>query len=235
MSEFDPAFVRDAINLCIALGLGAVIGAERQWRQRMAGLRTNTLVSLGAATFVVFASQFSGDSPTRVAAQVVTGIGFLGAGVISKEGANISGINTAATLWCSGAVGLLAGAGYWMHGVLVVVLITIINAVLRPLVKLINRQPIESAEVDTAYVVTVVCRGQDEASVRALLAQGFSNTDIHLRELESADIEGTDRVQVIATLTSEKLREIAIEYIVGRLSLESGVTAARWKKVTTPA
>src|SRR5580704_4199752 len=109
---FDPAFRNDALNLIIAVLLGGAIGFERQWRQRLAGLRTNTLVSLGAAIFVVFESQFTDTSPTQVAAQVVTGIGFLGAGVIWKEGVNVRGLNTAATLWCSAAVGLLAGSGY---------------------------------------------------------------------------------------------------------------------------
>src|SRR4051812_30244275 len=76
-----------AINLAVALGLSAVVGFERQWRNRLAGLRTNTLVSLGAATFVIFAAVVPGDaSPTRIAAQVVSGIGFLGAGLIFREG-----------------------------------------------------------------------------------------------------------------------------------------------------
>src|SRR5262249_19291588 len=97
VSAFDPAFQNDALNLVMAVVLGGVIGFERQWRQRLAGLRTNTLVWLGAAIFVVFAGQFSDASPTRVAAQVVTGIGFLGAGVIWKEGLNVRGLNTAAT------------------------------------------------------------------------------------------------------------------------------------------
>jgi putative Mg2+ transporter-C (MgtC) family protein len=232
-SVFDPAIERDALNLLAALLLGGVIGLERQWRQRLAGLRTNTLVSLGAAIFVVFAGQFTDTSPTRVAAQVVTGIGFLGAGVIWKEGGNIGGLNTAATLWCSAAVGLLAGTGHWAQALVAVSLVTVVNLVLRPLVRLINRQPIESAEVETSYIVNVVCRGADEARIRALLVQGFGVSDLHLRELESADIEGSDRVDVTATLTSEKRREIALEYIVGRLSLEAGVTAARWRTVNT--
>ncbi len=232
--SFDPAIERDALNLLAALLLGGVIGLERQWRQRLAGLRTNTLVSLGAAIFVVFAGQFTDTSPTRVAAQVVTGIGFLGAGVIWKEGGNIGGLNTAATLWCSAAVGLLAGTGHWAQALVAVGLVTLVNLVLRPLVRLINRQPIESAEVETSYVVNVICRATEEARIRALLVQGFGAGDLHLRELESADIEGSDRVAVAATLTSEKPREIALEYIVGRLSLEAGVTAARWRTVNTP-
>ena len=230
---FDPAFEKDALDLIMALLLGGVIGFERQWRQRLAGLRTNTLVSLGAAIFVVFEGQFTDTSPTRVAAQVVTGIGFLGAGVIWKEGVNVRGLNTAATLWCSAAVGLLAGAGYWRHAVLAAVLVVGVNLVLRPLVSLINRQPIESADVETSYVVNVTCRGTDEAQIRALLVQGFGVSDLHLRELESTDIEGTDRVAVTATITSDKRREIALEYIVGRLSLEPSVTSARWRTVNT--
>lgn len=215
-----------------ALGFGAIIGFERQWRQRLAGLRTNTLVSLGAAVFFIFASQFRDADPTRVAAQVVTGIGFLGAGVISKEGANVRGLNTAATLWCSGAVGLLAGAGYWRHALLAVVLITSINLFMPRLIKLMDKMSIDTAEVETYYLVTVVCRADEEEKYRAVLLQNFSASALQLRQLDSANIEGSDRVEIVAQATSEKSRELALEAIVGRLSLESGVTAARWKKVS---
>jgi putative Mg2+ transporter-C (MgtC) family protein len=229
----DPAFQKDALNLVMAVVLGAVIGFERQWRQRLAGLRTNTLVSLGAAIFVVFEAQFEGESPTRVAAQVVTGIGFLGAGVIWKEGLNVRGLNTAATLWCASAVGLLAGSGYWRHATLAAGLVVGVNLLLRPLVSLVNRQPLESAEIETSYVVNVTCRGADAAKIRSLLVEGFGVSDLHVRELESTDIDGSDRVEVTATLTSQKRREIALEYIVGHLSLDPSVTAARWRVVNT--
>lgn len=230
-AAFDPAFQKDALNLFMAVLLGGAIGFERQWRQRLAGLRTNTLVALGAAIFVVFAKQFDDSSPARVAAQVVTGIGFLGAGVIWKEGLNVRGLNTAATLWCSGAVGLLAGTGYWRHAALAAGLVVGVNLVFRPLVRLVNRQPLESAEIETSYLVTVTCRTADEAQIRNLMVQGFGVSDLHLRELESTDIEDTGRVEVTATLSSQKRREIALEYIVGRLSLDPGVTAARWRAV----
>src|SRR5246127_3320586 len=115
----DPREI--AIRLGTALLIGAVIGFERQWRQRMAGLRTNALVSIGAAGFVVFSTTVSGDnSPTRVAAQIVSGIGFLGAGVILREGINIRGLNTAATLLCSAMVGTFAGAGQLVASVIAV-------------------------------------------------------------------------------------------------------------------
>src|ERR1700731_5024315 len=132
-----------AINLAVALGLSAAIGFERQWRNRLAGLRTNTLVALGAASFVVFAALVPGEgSPTRVAAQVVSGIGFLGAGLIFREGMSVRGLNTAATLWCSAAVGVLAGAGYPAYATLATGFVLVVNLLLRPIVMFINRQPL---------------------------------------------------------------------------------------------
>src|ERR1700688_2146448 len=104
-------------RLGVALALGSVIGFERQWRQKIAGLRTNALVALGACGFVVFSFMTGEGDPTRVASQVVTGIGFLGAGVILREGVNVHGLNTAATLWCSAMVGTFTGGGYWAPGI----------------------------------------------------------------------------------------------------------------------
>ena len=99
-------------NIC-ALLLGCLIGLERQWHRRNAGLRTNALVSLGAALFVSLSGLLFGTGDqSRIAAQVVSGIGFIGAGLLIKEGMNVSGLNTAATLWCAGAVGTLAGSGF---------------------------------------------------------------------------------------------------------------------------
>jgi putative Mg2+ transporter-C (MgtC) family protein len=218
-----------ALNLFVALCLGAAIGVERQWRQRLAGLRTNTLVALGAASFVVFASLFPGEaSPTRVAAQVVSGIGFLGAGIIFREGLNVRGLNTAATLWCSAAVGLLAGSGAHLRAALAAALIVAVNLLLRPLVRLINRQPHSSTELEARYEISVVCRGDCEAHTRALLLQGLSASGLHLHGLDSSNIESTDHVRVTARATAEGRNDALLEQAVGRLSLEPTVNAARW-------
>lgn len=219
-----------ALNLTAALLLGGVIGFERQWRQRLAGLRTNTLVTLGAASFVVFSAVFPDEvSPTRVAAQVVSGIGFLGAGIIFREGLNVRGLNTAATLWCSAAVGVLAGAGALAYAALVTALVVFVNLLLRPLVHRINRQPAASSEVEMDYAVTIVCRGAQEAHVRALLLQGLAASGVHLHELNSSNIEDSDRVEIMAVVHADTRTDKVIEPIVGRLSLEPSVTAARWR------
>ncbi len=116
-------------RLAVAAGLGGVIGFERELREREAGLRTHILVCVGSALFtIVSAYGFEGflnsgeqvvrADPTRIAAQIVTGIGFLGAGAIIRQGISVRGLTTAATLWVSAAIGIAAGAGYYSGAVL---------------------------------------------------------------------------------------------------------------------
>src|SRR3984893_10125724 len=220
-----------AVNLLLALLLGAIIGFERQWRQRLAGLRTNTLVALGSATFVVFESLFPNEgSPTRVAAQVVSGIGFLGAGVIMREGLNVRGLNTAATLWCSAAVGVLSGLGQVIEAAIGATAILGANIVLRGLTQRINRQDVKTAtELEHRYRVTVVCREDDEVRVRTLLLHAVAGMSLVLQSLTSNDLEGTPgRVEVSAELTATLQNQPQLEQLVSRMSLESGVTSVRW-------
>jgi putative Mg2+ transporter-C (MgtC) family protein len=130
-------------RIMFAVIFGAVIGIERQWRFKATGTRTNALVSAGAALFVVLGTDgFAGGvtDPTRVAAQVVSGIGFLGAGVILRDGLSVRGLATAATLWCSAAVGSLAGAGLiWMAAIGAVAVVAC-NTVLPPISQFIMRR-----------------------------------------------------------------------------------------------
>lgn len=216
-------------GLGAAFLLGGIIGFERQWRQRLAGTRTNTLVALGAASFVIFAGLFPGEaSPTRVAAQVVSGIGFLGAGIIFKEGFNVSGLNTAATLWCSASVGVLCGAGFYPQAFIATVFVVSVNVVLRPLVRMIGRPPLSMSDADAAYEISIVCHGEAEAHVRALLLRDLGST-LHIRDLESSNIEDSNRVEVSASIRADSRQDRMLEQIVGRLSLEPLVTAARWR------
>ncbi len=119
---------------CAALA-GFIIGFEREWRQKSAGIRTNILVSMGAALYVTLSIFISEDKydVTRIIGQVVTGIGFLGGGIIFKEGFNIHGLTTAATVWCSSAVGCLTAAGFYYHALFATFFIVVVNSVLRPL------------------------------------------------------------------------------------------------------
>lgn len=124
------------LRILLSIGLGALIGLERQLRARSAGIRTNALVSLGSCLFTtvgVYTLAAGTGDPTRVAAQVASGIGFLGAGVILKQGVSVSGLNTAATLWASAAVGTLCGSGMEAAAAIGATAIMLANMMLRPI------------------------------------------------------------------------------------------------------
>jgi putative Mg2+ transporter-C (MgtC) family protein len=227
---FDPALAADmAIRLAIALLLGSAIGFERQWHQKMAGLRTNALVALGAAGFVAFSAMVGQGDPTRIAAQVVTGIGFLGAGVILREGINVHGLNTAATLWCSAMVGTFVGGGYLTPGLCAAAFVIATNLLLRPLVRRMNTLTLTSDTAETHYSVEIVCKAAEEAHMRSLLLHALSQAGLGLRRLDSEDIENTSKVTVTAQAVAPRRTDSALEQIVGRLSLEPHVSAATWQ------
>jgi putative Mg2+ transporter-C (MgtC) family protein len=222
----------------VALVLGALIGLERQWRQRTAGLRTNALVALGAALFEEFAVLLSGQpgvDPTRIAAYVVSGIGFLGAGVILRDGIHVRGINTAATIWCSAAVGVLAGAGYLPAAAIGTVLVLTAHLALRPVAQRVDRIPASpDTEVETAYTFRAVTRAADEAHIRTLLVRELTGDDFVLHSVKSHDLDGpAGLVEVTAELQSQGRDDLALEAAVSRLSLEPAVSSVTWA-VTDP-
>jgi putative Mg2+ transporter-C (MgtC) family protein len=135
------------IRILVAFLLGIAIGIERQWRQRMAGLRTNALVAVGAALFASISILMGPNvNQTQIAAYVVSGIGFLAGAVIFKEGFTISGLNTAATMWATAAVGTLCGSGFLPEATIGAVFVLACNVLLRPIVQRINRAPVEAPE-----------------------------------------------------------------------------------------
>src|SRR6202048_3328560 len=160
-------FLDTLISLFTAFFLGTLIGAERQYRQRTAGLRTNVLVAVGAAAFVDLAMHLAAaDGAVRVIAYVVSGIGFLGAGVIMKEGMNVRGLNTAATLWSSAAVGAFSGADLLAEAILLTVFVIAGNTLLRPLVNAINRSPLDERASEATYFVKLLIDTGASAGLR---------------------------------------------------------------------
>lgn len=130
-------------RLALALVLGAVLGIERQLHHKPAGTKTHALVAVGAALFVLLAEDMPGDASAtgRVAAQIITGIGFLGAGtILRRDNTTITGLTTAATIWCAGAIGTLAGLGAWYQAAIGTAFILVSNTVLEPLDVFINRR-----------------------------------------------------------------------------------------------
>jgi putative Mg2+ transporter-C (MgtC) family protein len=132
----DLSWAEILLRVVLAAGLGGAIGFERELREREAGLRTHMLVSVGAALFTLVSAYAWTDwrfstaeglvfDPTRIAAQVVTGIGFLGAGAIIRQGLSVRGLTTAATLWVVAAIGMATGAGYYAAAVITTVLVLV--------------------------------------------------------------------------------------------------------------
>lgn len=216
-----------AFNMGVALTCGAVIGSERQVRQRLAGLRTNALVALAAAGFVVFSQLVPNEvSPTRVAAQVVSGIGFLGAGIIFRDGFNIHGLNTAATLWCAASVGLIAGIGQWQFAVLMTALVVFVNLGLRPLVKFLKRHTMAGASLSRHYRIKVTPRPGAEESGRARLLTVLAAHGLHLSEMEA-----TSMGLVATVIIDERIAGQSLEMGLRDLASSPDFTHTSWEAV----
>jgi putative Mg2+ transporter-C (MgtC) family protein len=216
-----------ALRLAVGVGCGALIGIERQWRARMAGLRTNALVAAGATLFVLYAAATEDSSPTRVASYVVSGIGFLGGGVILREGFNVRGLNTAATLWCSAAVGVLAASGHLVFTVIGTGVVIAIHVVGRPLGRLIDHDDtVGEDEGLQPYVLQVVCRPKAEKYARAQIVQQATG-GIVLSGIHAGPVTD-DEITLTAHLLMDGHSPTRLENLVAQLSLQSGIRAVHW-------
>lgn len=219
------------LRVLAGAGLGTMIGLERQYRARMAGLRTNALVAVGSALFVVLSADgFAGGDPTRVAAQIVSGIGFLGAGVILRDGLSVRGLNTAATLWCSAAVGALAGAGVYAAAAFGTVVVIVVNTLLRSVGHVVDRVPEAGTDESPGrYEFVATTNDEMESHIRAMLVQALTRSHFHLQAVSSRNA-GDGAVEVRAMLISYEGRDDrAMESAVSRLSLEPSVTSVSWR------
>lgn len=214
-------------NLLAAMLLGALIGAERQWRQRMAGLRTNALVATGAAIFILSSMSTSPDSPGRIAAQIVSGIGFLGAGVIMREGMNIRGLNTAATLWCSAGIGVLCGLDQFWNAAAATLIILCANILLREAAQRINQIP-SATEEERRYVLKVTRNDENENSVRKLLLNMAKELTLSLQGLGSVPAEEKGHKEIRAELISGTDHRKTLELIMSRIGGHENITSVRW-------
>ncbi|MGO4174393.1 MgtC/SapB family protein [Bosea sp. TAF32] len=229
--ELAP-FLDTVVSLTAAFVLGMLIGAERQYRQRTAGLRTTVLVALGAAAFVDLGMRIEGASGAiRVIAYVVSGIGFLGAGVIMKEGTNVRGLNTAATLWGSAAAGACAGADMIAEAALVAVFVIFGNTLLRPLVNAINRIPLNERALEATYEVVVTARTQALAEVRETLVEYLEAAQYPVSDITTVE-RGEDSVEIVAKLISTAVDRKELDQVVDRLARLPTVSHATWESST---
>jgi len=229
LHNLNPTSLADTLlSLITAFVLGGIIGIERQMRQRTAGLRTNTLVAVGAAVFVDAANRLAGhEGAVHVMAYVISGIGFLGAGAIMKEGANVTGLNTAATLWGSAAVGACAGADLIGEAIFAALFVLASNTLLRPVVNKINRRPLDEAASEATYRFFVICQRDVQGDVRERLVGWLEAANYPVRDVDQHAFGQTD-AEIEATLFATSVEADVLDQVAQRLEGFPGVLQAFW-------
>lgn len=224
-------FVDYLVRIGSAFLMGTLIGVERQYRQRNAGLRTNILVSVGAAAFTILSysmTSATGD-PSRVAAQIVSGIGFIGGGLILKDGFTVRGLNTAATIWCSAACGTLSGVGLYKESAVLVVCVLVTHCFFRPLCTFIEKK----ASGVFHYSVHAECRKDVSANIQKLIMDTLVfYEDVKLNSLFYKG-DG-DRIVVCCDIETLGEHKALLELLVSRLRARPEVLSAGWKKQVSP-
>jgi len=214
------------IRICASVLFGFLIGFERQLTGHPAGIRTNALVSLGSSIFVIFSLIMETNDQTRVAGQIVTGVGFLCSGIIFKDGVSVRGLNTAATIWCTAAIGVLTSSGYILYASLATALLITVNVIFRPISNKIN--PIFD-ETGKCYQIMAVCDEDKRMLIRSIIMNHISSLRLILIDLESRDIEG-GKSKVIAKMNiyGNHRDEIA-EMLINKIRGEEHVTSVGWE------
>lgn len=228
-----PSLLDTFVSLAAAFILGSMIGLERQYRQRTAGLRTNVLVAVGAAVFVDMANRLTGhEGAVHAAAYVVSGIGFLGAGVIMKGDGNIRGLNTAATLWGAAAVGACAGADLLAEAILAALFVLAGNTLLRPVVNAINRRPIDDRASEVTYSVCIICNRQHHKEAREQLEALLEAASYPIGDFDVHPFM-RDEVQIFAKLLPTSIDSAELDRITDRLIASGLISQAFWSPSTT--
>ncbi len=214
------------IRITVCFILAFLIGFERQCRRRSIGFRTYALVSIGAFLFVTFSFHNEPADITRIAAQVVPGIGFLGAGVILKDGNNIKGLNTAATLWCCAAVGVLCASGLLLEATIGTVFILLSNIVLRFVARRMNDSLKHKEE--ELYTITVKCYKVNRDKIRSVISK-INDSELKLINVESHTYE-ENKVIISAKIMILSHQNHLIEELINKINLEEGVLSLGWDK-----
>jgi len=214
------------INSFFGIFAGMIIGIERQWQKKLAGMKTTTLVCFGACLFVTLSALIVDDgSPTRIAAQVVSGIGFLAGGVIIRDGYSVSGINTAATLWCSAAVGVIIGAGFQLEGIICSIILMLINVFLSSASRKVDNINIARHTDTTHYYVSVTCLETQEIDVRTIILHDLNQLQLNFNQIICGNPEEGKVTILIDLERSERDygTDLRVKHLIERLLLEKTI------------
>ncbi len=185
-----------AQRLFIAFICGLFIGSERQLRHKMAAIVTNVLVCIGSFLFLSFSMYNAPNEQARLAAQVISGMGFLGGGVIMRDGFTIRGLNTAATLWCSAAIGVLISQGYISYAFIGTAFILGANIFLKPLATRVEHSRYGNRDMEFNYKIKFQCNDSHEEEVIRSFRSFIENKNITIRGIESRRSDETNYMSI---------------------------------------
>lgn len=216
------------LRIALSLTLGFLIGLERQLTGHPAGIRINVLICMGTSFFTFFPMLYGSDQVFRVGSSIISGVGFLCSGVIFKDRGTVRGMNTAATLWCTAAIGILASTGMYAMAITAATILIGSNLILRPFARKFH--PITySDESEKQYRISVTCQEKAEHDIRLLLINSNSCKTLFLNNLESGDVVG-DKVEIVAEYCSVgKSKNNILEGIVGQALVIPEVISAGWE------
>ncbi|MDU1912032.1 MgtC/SapB family protein [Fusobacterium sp.] len=215
------------LRLLLSSFLGFLIGLERQITGHTIGVKTNVLVCLGTTMFILYPLSINSNDTVRMGAQIVTGVGFLGSGIIFKNEIGIRGINTAATIWCTAAIGILSGSGNHNYAIIATIILTLSNILLQFLsrkIKVFNFFD----DSENYYQISFTCLEKDEFNFRAGILKKIKSKDFLLIDLKGDQIN-EEKIQIKATLFSKGKKDNLLESFVRELGLEEGVSDIGWK------
>ena len=221
-------YITFTMRIIYALILGILIGLERQLTGHIAGIRINALICMGTCFFTMFPMLYGSEEVFRVGSSIVSGVGFLCSGVIFKENGSVRGMNTAATLWCTSAIGILASTDRYVIAAIASLILISTNLILGPLSRKIH-PVITSDETEKIYKISITCEEDAEPKIRKMAINGASCKNLYLNNLESGDVVG-NKVEVIAEYYSVgKTKLHLLEDFVGKILKEPEVISAGWE------
>ena len=225
MSELEPL-----ARLMLSVLLGTIVGVERQWHHKTAGLKTNTLVAVGATAFALVSEYGFGtnSNPAQVAAGVVTGIGFIGGGVIMRRAGSVQGINTAATLWATASIGLAVGQGFYRLAFFTFFAILIIQFAFRWLAALIDRRSGFIIPLLT-YHLTVQCTPSAAETVKNIWADFSKQIGVCVNSYSETQTT-TAEILIVTTFGLSELRQHDLVELGQKLGAGNGISKAEWTK-----
>lgn len=215
-----------AIRLAVVILIGIVIGIERQLTGHQVGMKTTVLIAIGSLSFIMVDIMLGSDD-TRMAAQIISGIGFLCSGVIFKTGLNVNGLNTAATLWGTAAISILAGYGHLVYAGIATGLLVVFNLLLTGISKYVKPIPKFIDAAEDGFYINVVCMKSDVQTVKELISQNIAD-NIILDSIQTSLITA-DKYRVKAKLNANVNQTNEIDLVTNKI-FEAGVFSVTWER-----